>query len=79
MTSLLVFFSTFCLTDRGGRCLAVNLYNLAPGRGVIIGDTVAIAEPKFSRVRVEHKNQVGVAGSKPGSRIEALQCFQKLT
>jgi hypothetical protein len=56
---IIVFvFSTFCLTDRSGRCLAVNLYNLAPGKGVIIGDTVAIAEPKFSHVKVEHKGQV---------------------
>ena len=28
---------TFCLTDRKGQCLAVNLYNLSPGKGVIIG------------------------------------------
>ena len=52
------YFSTFCLTDRTGHCLAVNLYNLAPGKGVIIGDTVAIAEPKFSHINVQHKDQV---------------------
>lgn len=49
---------TFCLTDRNGQCLAVNLYNLAPGKGVIIGDSVAIAEPKLSHVKVTHKDQV---------------------
>jgi hypothetical protein len=47
------FCSTFCLTDRTGRSVSVNLYNLAPGKGVIIGDSVAIAEPYFTHVRVE--------------------------
>ncbi len=40
------------MADRSGRIVAVNLYNLSPGRGVIIGDSVAIAEPYFSRVEV---------------------------
>ena len=40
------------MTDRTGRSIAVNLYNLAPGKGVIIGDSVAIAEPYFTRVSV---------------------------
>ena len=40
------------MTDRTGRSVAVNLYNLAPGKGVIIGDSVAIAEPYFTRVSV---------------------------
>ena len=40
------------MTDRTGRSVAVNLYNLAPGKGVIIGDSVAIAEPYFTRVNV---------------------------
>jgi hypothetical protein len=30
---------TFCLVDRQARCLVVTLYNLSPGKGVIIGDT----------------------------------------
>jgi hypothetical protein len=55
---MFLYFSTFCLTDRTGRCLAVNLYNLAPGKGVIIGDSVAIVEPKFSKIEVRHKEQV---------------------
>ena len=50
--------STFCLTDKDSKCLAVNLYNLAPGKGVIIGDTVAIAEPNFSHVSLHIKEQV---------------------
>ena len=59
--STIMFFlpcSTFCLTDRTSRCLAVNLYNVAPGKGVIIGDSVAIAEPTFKRVQLEHNGQV---------------------
>ena len=48
-------FTTFCLTDVTGRCLAVNLYNLAPGKGVIIGDSVAIPEPLFSKIKVENE------------------------
>ena len=53
-----LIFSTFCLTDKHSKCLAVNLYNLAPGKGVIIGDTVAIAEPNFSHVSLQIKEQV---------------------
>ena len=49
---------TFCMTDRRGHCVAVNLYNLAPGKGVIIGDSVAIAEPNFRRIKIMHKGQV---------------------
>ena len=52
------FFSTFCLTDKNSNCVAVNLYNLAPGKGVIIGDSVAIAEPNYSRVDVQVKDEV---------------------
>lgn len=43
---------TFCLADRSGHCIAVNLYNVSPGKGVIIGDSVAIAEPYFSKISV---------------------------
>ena len=49
---------TFCMTDRKGYCVAVNLYNLAPGKGVIIGDSVAIAEPSFRKINILHKTQV---------------------
>ena len=49
---------TFCMTDRNGYCVAVNLYNLAPGKGVIIGDSVAIAEPSFRKIDIKHKSQV---------------------
>jgi len=48
---------TFCLVDREARVLAVTVYNLSPGKGVIIGDSVAISEPFLSRVAVSHKEQ----------------------
>jgi len=48
---------TFCLMDKEGSCLVVTLYNLSPGRGVIIGDSVAIAEPFFSRVEIVHEGK----------------------
>ena len=49
------------MTDRQGYCVAVNLYNLAPGKGVIIGDSVAIAEPNFRRIDIKHKGQVCIS------------------
>ena len=52
---------TFCMTDRKGHCVAVNLYNLAPGKGVIIGDSVAIAEPNYRKINIVHKAQVHIA------------------
>jgi tetratricopeptide (TPR) repeat protein len=51
---------TFCMTDRQGHCVAVNLYNLAPGKGVIIGDSVAIAEPNFRKINIAHIKQVTI-------------------
>ena len=38
----------------------MNLYNLAPGKGVIIGDSVAIAEPFYSRVEVTRDGKVNI-------------------
>ncbi len=49
------------MTDKTGKCIAVNLYNLAPGKGVIIGDSVAIAEPNFTKVNLKLKDQVGIS------------------
>ncbi len=46
------------MADRSGRIVAVNLYNLAPGKGVIIGDSVAIAEPYFTHVKAERGEKV---------------------
>lgn len=48
---------TFCMIDQTGHCIAVTLYNLSPGKGVIIGDSVAIAEPFFTKIDLKHQNQ----------------------
>ena len=63
-------FSTFCLTDKNSKCIGVNLYNLAPGKGVIIGDSVAIPEPFYSHVNLDIKDQV--------SNIKKLSGLKKL-
>ena len=34
----------------------VTLYNLSPGKGVIIGDTVAIPEPFFTQIDISWEN-----------------------
>jgi len=47
---------TFCLVDAEGSALAVTVYNLSPGKGVIIGDSVAISEPYFSQVDLVYKD-----------------------
>ena len=47
---------TFCLVDAEGSTLAVTVYNLSPGKGVIIGDSVAISEPYFSQVDLDYKD-----------------------
>lgn len=41
---------TFAFVDSEGTCYAVNLYNIAQGQGVIIGDSVAIPEPFVQRI-----------------------------
>ena len=46
---------TFCLVDAEGTSLAVTVYNLSPGKGVIIGDSVAISEPFFTKVDLVYK------------------------
>jgi len=38
--------------------MAVTVYNLAQGKGVIIGDTVAIPEPYLSSVHFKFKQKV---------------------
>lgn len=52
------FFSTFCMVDKNNDCIAVTVYNLANGQGVIIGDVVAIAVPFFRNIDFEFKNMV---------------------
>lgn len=51
-------YSTFCLVDRLGTCVAVTVYNFAEGKGVIIGDSVAIPEPYVTDVNFEYKSKV---------------------
>ncbi|XP_046394151.1 tetratricopeptide repeat protein 5-like [Ischnura elegans] len=48
---------TFCLVDKMESCIAVTLYNLGKGQGVLIGDSVAIPEPFLTRVHVKHKGK----------------------
>ena len=50
--------STFCMVDSEATCVAVNVYNIAPGYGVKIGDSVAIPEPYFGSVTIETGIQV---------------------
>lgn len=76
---------TFIMIDKGGTPIVVTTYNLSPGKGVIIGDTVAIAEPyftpidilhqgspyKFSMVRVESPLVLVINGKKAGRELQA--------
>merc|ERR1719350_1070389 len=76
---------TFIMSDSGGDCLVVTLYNLSPGKGVIIGDTVAIPEPhftaidlawqgadyRFSLVRVESPLVLVINSRKAGRELQA--------
>ncbi|KAK7600916.1 hypothetical protein V9T40_008357 [Parthenolecanium corni] len=47
---------TFCMVDTNYECIAVTVYNLANGQGVIIGDIVAIAIPFLRSVDFRFKN-----------------------
>ena len=79
MDIFLFLCSTFCLTDRESKCIAVNLYNLAPGKGVIIGDIVAIPEPHFSKVSLEIKDhQVSFQHLKKSKRSAELNSSSML-
>lgn len=53
-----LFCSTFCMVDTNYECIAVTVYNLANGQGVIIGDIVAIAIPFLRSVDFRFKNMV---------------------
>lgn len=43
---------TFMAIDSEENCLAINVYNLALGKGPIIGDTVAIGDPLFKLIEI---------------------------
>ncbi|XP_033217459.1 tetratricopeptide repeat protein 5-like [Belonocnema kinseyi] len=46
---------TFCLVDKEQTCMAVTVYNFAKGRGVTIGDSVAIPEPFVTHQTFSYK------------------------
>lgn len=46
------------MVDKEETCIAVTLYNLAKGKGVIIGDSVAIPEPYLTHVHVKSEESV---------------------
>ena len=46
------------MLDEEETCLSVNVYNIAKGSGVKIGDSVAIPEPYIQPVKVKHKGKV---------------------
>jgi hypothetical protein len=46
------------MIDREETCMAVTVYNLAQGKGVIIGDTVAVPEPYLTKVHFKYKQKV---------------------
>ncbi|KAL4143041.1 hypothetical protein QTP88_005417 [Uroleucon formosanum] len=48
---------TFCLVDKELSCVVVSVYNLAQGRGPIIGDSVAIPEPCLTHINAKYINQ----------------------
>lgn len=76
---------TFGMIDEGENCFAVNVYNMAQGKGVIIGDSVIIIHPfiqhfdfnykekfyKFSTIRVNSPLQLEVNGKKLGLEVQA--------
>ncbi|XP_050532903.1 tetratricopeptide repeat protein 5-like [Daktulosphaira vitifoliae] len=48
---------TFCLVDKDLSCIVVSVYNLAQGKGPIIGDSVAIPEPFMCQIEALFKGQ----------------------
>lgn len=58
--SFFIIFSTFCMVDKDAVCVAVTIFNLAEGKGVIIGDSVAIPEPFVTDVHFSYKNAVSM-------------------
>ncbi|CAD1473694.1 unnamed protein product, partial [Heterotrigona itama] len=50
----------FCLVDEEKTCIAVTVYNLAKGRGVTIGDSVAIPEPFVIHRKFSYLNNVSI-------------------
>lgn len=51
--------STFCMIDKEKTVCVVTVYNLASGKGVIIGDSVAIPEPYVTYISFTFNSKVG--------------------
>jgi hypothetical protein len=48
------------MVDKEETCVAITVYNLAQGKGVIIGDTVAVPEPYLTKVHFKYKQKVRI-------------------
>lgn len=48
---------TFCLLDESESCVAVSVHNQAEGKGVIIGDSVAIPNPILQKIKISYKSK----------------------
>lgn len=59
---------TICVLDEDAACLAVNVYNMAEGRGFVTGDSVLIPQPYLHHVKVNHQ---GCKLSFPSIRVDS--------
>ncbi|KAL0272819.1 UNVERIFIED_CONTAM: hypothetical protein PYX00_005650 [Menopon gallinae] len=48
---------TFVMVDQNEESIVVTVYNLAEGKGVLIGDYVAVPEPYLSNVKISFENK----------------------
>ncbi|XP_077503521.1 tetratricopeptide repeat protein 5-like isoform X2 [Amblyomma americanum] len=58
---------TMCVLDEAAACLAVNVYNMAEGRGFVTGDFVVIPRPNLHHIKVNHQ---GCELSFPSIRVD---------
>lgn len=66
------------MVDKELLCIVVSVYNLAQGRGPIIGDSVAIPEPYMNQIDATYKTQVCSFSTDAIQYILNLLCyFQK--
>lgn len=64
---------TLCAVDEAATCFAVTIYNLAEGRGFIVGDTVVIPEPFVHSVHVKYQeNEISFRSVRVDSPLELL-------
>lgn len=50
--------SSFCIIDKNKTCVGVTVYNIAPGWGVKIGDSVAIPQPHYRHFNFTYRDEV---------------------